>query len=195
MASLDEIIVRLGSLSEESLAEVSRFVSYIEWRQTPEPQAGTNRPWSFDFVEHFRAAQISADGDQAGMDVQVGETTCQEEQQMALWQHPPVEGASFVEFQVPVPAGTTNLRLEFATGIRDGAQLAGGHVVAFRIFVNDWRIWSDTQSALAWRNHRVAMPSLPGDVVSIKWVTDGLGNHEWAWAAWGEPRLVGELPA
>jgi hypothetical protein len=127
------------------------------------------------------------------MDVQIGETTCEGERRMALWQHPPVNGASAVEYQVPIPTGVTNLRIEFATGIRDGSQLAEGNVVAFRIFVNDWRIWSDTQSTRQWRSHRVAMPTLPGDVVAIKWATDGLGNHEWAWAAWGEPRLVGEI--
>jgi hypothetical protein len=26
-------------------------------------------------------------------------------------------------------------------------------------------------------------------------VTDGLGNHRWAWAAWAEPRLVGQVEA
>ena len=38
------------------------------------------------------------------------------------------------------------------------------------------------------------MPILPGDVARVQFVTDGLGNHQWAWAVWGDPMLVGELP-
>jgi hypothetical protein len=129
------------------------------------------------------------------MEVQVGEAACNGDWRMALWQHPPVQGSSMVEYQVPVPADVNNLHLHFATGIRDGSHLAEGNVVAFRIFVNDWRIWSDTQSTRRWKSHELDMPTLPGDVVRIRFVTDGLGNHQWAWAAWGEPRLVGEVPA
>jgi hypothetical protein len=81
----------------------------------------------------------------------------------------------------------------FSTGIRDGSQLAEGNVVAFRVFVNDWKIWSVTQHARQWMTYEVAMPALPGDVARIQLVTDGLGNHQWAWAAWGAPRLEGEL--
>jgi hypothetical protein len=36
------------------------------------------------------------------------------------------------------------------------------------------------------------MPALAGDVARIEFFTDGLGNHEWAWAVWGEPKLTGE---
>ncbi len=96
---------------------------------------------------------------------------------------------------MPVPPDVRNVRLRFATGIRDGSHLAEGNVVAFRIFVNDWKIWSDTQHARRWKSHEIAMPALAGDVARIQFVTDGLGNHKWAWAAWGEPRLVGEIIA
>jgi len=143
-------------------------------------------------VEHFRRATVSSESDPAGMEVQVGEAVCDGDSRMALWQHPPVQGSAIVEYQVPVPASVQEMRLHFATGIRDGSELAEGNVVAFRVFVNDWRIWSDTQHAHAWRSHQVVMPTLPGDMVRIKFVTDGLGNHQWAWAVWGEPRILGE---
>ena len=45
----------------------------------------------------------------------------------------------------------------------------------------------------AWKDHEIDMPTLPGDVARVQLVTDGLGNHQWAWAVWGEPRLVGEV--
>ncbi len=193
MTDLEQIVDELESLAPESLAELARFVEYLKWKQRPVQAESTGQSWMFDFVEHFRRSIITADHDPAGMEVQIGEAACGGDSRMALWQHPPVQGAAIVEYQVPVPADVGNLRLRFATGIRDGSQLVGGNVVAFRVFVNDWRIWGDTQHARKWKVHEILMPTLPGDVARIQFVTDGLGNHEWAWAVWGEPRLVGEV--
>lgn len=193
MSNLEQIVRELESLSPESLAELARFVEYLRWKQGPTPAGSIGQPWAFDFVEHFRRAMVSADHEPAGMEVHVGEATCAGDSRMALWQHPPVQGLSLVEYQVPVPSEVGGLRLSFSTGIRDGSQLAEGNVVAFRIFVNGWKIWSDTQHARNWREHDLVMPTLPGDVARIQFVTDGLGNHEWAWAVWGELKLVGEI--
>lgn len=193
MTNLERILEQLETLTPEGLAELARFIDYLKWKQGAASRAGGSQPWAFDFVEHFRRAVVSADHDPAGMEVQVSEAECGADSRMALWQHPPVEGSSIVEYQVPVPADVGRLRLRFATGIRDGSQLAEGNVVAFRLFVNDWRIWSDTQHVRRWKEHEIAMPSLTGDVARVQFVTDGLGNHRWAWAVWGEPRLVGEI--
>jgi hypothetical protein len=190
---MEDIVGQLESLTSESLAELARFIEYLKWRQGPVPPAAEGQPWAFDFVECFRQAVVSADHDPAGMEVKVGEAACDGDWRMALWQHPPVEGSAQVEYQVPVPAGVSNLRLCFSTGIRDGSQLAEGNVVAFRVFVNDWKIWSDTQHARWWTEHEIPIPTLPGDIIRIRFATDGLGNHRWAWAAWGQPRLVGEV--
>ncbi len=195
MATIEEIANELESLDAENLAELARYIEYLKWKQGPAAGQLVGQPWSFDFVEHFRRAIVSADHDPAGMEVQVGEAACGGEQHMALWQHPPVQGSAIVEYQVPVPSDVRDLRLHFATGIRDGSHLAEGNVVAFRIFVNDWKIWSDTQHVRKWKFHELAMPALAGDVARIQFVTDGLGNHQWAWAAWGEPRLTGGLAA
>jgi hypothetical protein len=193
MASLERIVEQLETLTPESLAELARFLDYLRWKQGTASRGRGGQPWAFDFVEHFRRAVVSADHDPAGMEVQVSEAECNGESRMALWQHPPVEGSAIVEYQVPVPADVGRLRLSFATGIRDGSQLAEGNVVAFRLFVNDWRIWGDTQHVRRWKEHEIAMPSLRGDVARVQFVTDGLGNHEWAWAVWAQPKLVGEI--
>ena len=193
MATLEEIVAQLETLTPDELAELAHYVKYLKWKRGPRSLEGTGHPWTFDFVEHFRRAIVSADLDPAGMEVQVGEAAAGGQTRMSLWQHPPVQGSAIVEYQIPVPATARALRLRFATGIRDGSHLASGNVVAFRIFVNEWKIWSDTQHARAWRDHEIAMPTLPGDVARVQFVTDGLGNHQWAWAAWGEPRLIGEL--
>lgn len=193
MATLEEIVSKLDALTAESLDELARFIEYLRWRQAPGLAGREGQPWAFDFVEYFRQAIVSADHDPAGMEIRVGEATCGGDSRMALWQHPPVQGSALVEYQVPVPAEVSNMRLQFATGIRDGSQLAEGNVVAFRIFVNDWRIWSDTQHARGWKQHEIVMPTLPGDIARVQFATDGLGNHQWAWAVWGEPKLVGEV--
>jgi hypothetical protein len=197
MATYEEIVHQLDALTPESLGELARFVHYLQWKQTyggaavPMPTAG--KPWAFDFVENLRQAIISADQDPAGMEVKVGEAVCGGVSHPALWQHPPVQGSAVVEYRVPVPTHIQNLRLRFATGIRDGAELAEGNVVAFRVFVNNWRMWSDTQQQQTWKEREFAMPAVAGDIVRVQFVTDGLGNHEWAWATWGDPRLVGEV--
>jgi hypothetical protein len=193
MATLEEIIGQLDSLTAESLDDLARFVEYLRWRQSPGLLQPGGQPWSFDFVENFRQATVSADQDPAGMEVQIGEAACSGDWQMALWQHPPVLGSAIIEYQVPVPAGVRNLRMRFDTGIRDGSHLAEGNVVAFRIFVNGWKVWSDTQHAQRWKPREIVMPTLRGDVARIQFVTDGLGNHEWAWAVWAQPRLEGEI--
>jgi hypothetical protein len=195
MTTYEEIVNELELLTAESLTELAHFIDYLKWKQGPGPAETAGKPWVFDFVEHFRRATVTADHDPAGMEVQVIEAACDGDSRMALWQHPPVEGSAIVEYQVPVPAEVTSTRLRFSTGIRDGSRLSEGNVVAFRIFVNDWRIWSDTQHARKWKDHEVVMPTLPGDVARVQFVTDGLGNHQWAWAVWGEPRLVGRVVA
>lgn len=193
MASLEEIVNSLESLDPEQLEEVAGFVEYLRWKQGPAGMGAPERIWGFDFVEHFRQAIVTASEDPAGMEVQIGEASAGHDLRMALWQHPPLEGASVVEYQVPVPPDVTDLCLHFATGIRDGSMLAAGNVVAFRIFVNDWKMWSDTQHVQRWKEHELAMPAVAGDVLRIQFVTDGLGNHRWAWSAWAEPRLVGRV--
>ena len=193
MASLEEIANQLESLEPDSLTELAGFIEDLRWKLGPSPAQASGRSWKFDFVEHFRRAAVSAEHDPAGMEVRVGEAVCDGESRMALWQHPPVQGSAMVEYQVPVPANVQEMCLQFATGIRDGSELAEGNVVAFRVFVNGWRIWSDTQDARSWRPHQVMMPTLPGDMARIQLVTDGLGNHQWAWAVWGEPRLLGDV--
>ena len=125
MVQLEQLVGQLESLTPESLAELATFVEYLKWKQGPSPASRTGQAWGFDFVEHFRRAVLTAEYDPAGMEVQVGEAACAGKTRMALWQHPPVQGSAIIEYQVPVPATITDLRLRFATGIRDGSQVSG----------------------------------------------------------------------
>ena len=110
----------------------------------------------------------------------------------ALWQHPPVRGESIVEFHVPVPAGVRNLRLRFSIGIRDGSQGAE-QLVAFRVKVDGWQVWSRADWPRRWAAAEIALPFQAGNMLRLAFATDALGSHQWSWAAWAEPELVGRL--
>jgi len=110
MATLEELIDELESLTPQSVDELARFVRYLKWKQDP-AQAEVSGVWAFDFVEHFRRAVVSAEHDPAGMEISVGEAACGGEWRMALWEHPPLRGSAMIEYQVPVPATVRNLCL------------------------------------------------------------------------------------
>jgi hypothetical protein len=126
------------------------------------------------------------------MEIKAATAKVADEERPALWQHPPVTGESLVEYHVPVPAGLRNLRLQFATGIRAGAQ-GTDQLVAFRIRVDGWQVWSRAGWPLRWENAEIELPFQAGNVLRIAFATDSLGRHPWAWAVWAEPELVGEL--
>ena len=150
----------------------------------------TTRPWSLNLLEQFAGADVRASRNPAGMEVKAAEATVGGERRPALWQHPPVDGESAVEFHVPIPAGLRDLRLRFSIGIRDGAQ-AADRLVAFRVRVDGWQVWSRAAWPLRWEPVEVPLPHQSGNVLRLTFATDGLGEHKFAWAVWGEPALVG----
>ena len=156
-------------------------------RRQPE---GSARPWQFNLLEHFAGTDVRASRAPAGMEVKAAEATVGGERRPALWQHPPVDGESVVEFHVPIPAGLRDLRLRFAVGMRDGAQ-AGDRLVAFRVRVDGWQVWSRAAWPTRWEPVEVPLPLQAGNILRLAFATDGLGTHKYAWAAWGEPVLTG----
>ncbi len=171
------------------------YIAFLRWRagqagaHTPE---GPARAWRFDFLEHFAQAAVAASKAPAGMEVKAAEATVGGERRPALWQHPPVEGEAQVEFHVPIPAGLTDLRLRFAVGIRDGAQ-AADRLVAFRVRVDGWQVWSRAAWPVVWSPFEISLPFQAGNILRLTFATDGLGEHPFAWAVWGEPEVVGGL--
>ena len=91
---------------------------------------------------------------------------------------------------MPIPAGLHDLRLRFSIGIRDGAQ-AEDRLVAFRVRVDGWQMWSRAAWPIRWEPVEVPLPHQAGNILRLTFATDGLGEHKFAWAAWGEPVLVG----
>jgi len=193
--SLHALYQELGVLSATDHQKVRDYVAFLRWQAeragatSPSPDR-TARPWQFNLLEHFAGADVRASRNPAGMEVKAAEATVGGEQRPALWQHPPVDGESLIEFHVPVPAGLTDLRLRFAVGIRDGAQ-AGDRLVAFRVRMDGWQVWSRAVWPTQWEPVEIPLPLRAGNILRLAFATDGLGNHEWAWAVWGEPVLVG----
>jgi hypothetical protein len=190
----DELMRRIAALSEEERGQVRDFVTFLEWRRGEgrSDVAAAQAGWRFNFLEHFAEADTRASKNPAGMEVKVAAATANGVPRPALWQHPPVKGESLVEYHVPVPAGVRDLRLKFSTGIRDGAQ-GQEQLVAFRVKVDGWQVWSRADWPRQWSSAEIELPFQAGNVLRLAFATDALGSHQWAWAAWAEPELVGRL--
>lgn len=193
MSDIDDILRDCASLSQADQALVRDFVAYLQWRAERPDLKGPQQPlksWRFNFLEELAGAEIRASKERAGMEVKAAETAVGGQLRPALWQHPPVRGEALVEYHVPVPAGLQDLRLRFSIGIRDGAQ-AREQLVAFRVKVDGWQVWSRAAYPRTWSPFEISLPFRAGNILRLAFATDGLGEHQWAWAAWGEPELLG----
>jgi hypothetical protein len=189
-----DIARELAALNADDQAQVADYIAFLRWRADHADRPASQpdaRTWQFNFLEYFSAADVRASRETAGMEVKIAQATVGGETRPALWQHPPVRGESVVEYHVPIPAGLHELRLHAAIGIREGAQPAQEGLVAFRIRVDGWQVWSRATWPKQWEPIEVALPLHAGDVLRLAFATDGLGSHQWAWAVWGEPSLVG----
>lgn len=189
MTTLNELIAQIGQLSEENQQQVLDYVEYLKWRES---RSEARQGWTYSFIEHFAGADRGAERDSAGLEIKTADATCGGRTLAALWEHPPLAGAAKISYAVPIPSDLSKLKLRFAIGIRDGAELPADRYVAFRVAVNDWKLWSAVKNSHRWDEYEVEMPELASDVARIVFITDGLGDHRWNWAVWGEPRLEGE---
>lgn len=198
--TIDAIMRRIADLNEQSLTQLSQYISYLKWQEElwhslldEEAQPGPNQSliWQYDFLEGFPAARKVSTRSPELMEIKIGMATCGMVQQMALWEHPPVIGSAVCEYQLHVPREVESLRMRFAVGIRDGALMEGDNLCAFRIYVNGVRLWSTTKQSNEWERFLIDVPSLGGQDIVVQFVTDGLGDNRWNWAVWAEPQLLG----
>jgi hypothetical protein len=201
--TIDAIHRRIVDLNEQSLHQLSQFISYLKWQEElwhsllaeeTAPSPHQTLLLQYDFIEAFPVARQAGTRTDKGMEVKVGSATCGMVQQMALWQHPPVIGSAVCEYTVRIPAEVDSLRMRFGVGIRDGAQMEGDNWCAFRIYVNGARIWSTTKQSCPWERYQIDLPTLAGQEMVIQFMTDGLGDPRWNWAVWAEPILLGYGP-
>jgi hypothetical protein len=199
--ALDAVIRRIEDLSEQSLLQLSQYISYLKWQEElwhsllddeADEQTGAQHVvWKFDFLESFATARQAATRKPDLMEVKVGPATSGMVQKPAIWQHPPLTGSAVLEYQIHVPGNIDRLRMQFAIGIRDGALMEGDNVCAFRIYVNGMRLWSATKQSTGWERFLVDLPNLAGQDAIVQLMTDGLGDARWNWAVWAEPQLLG----
>jgi hypothetical protein len=198
--TIDAIVRRISDLNEQSLTQLSQFISYLKWQEelwhslleaevSPRPDQALI--WQYDFLEGFPAARQAGTRTTKGMEIKVDTASCGMVQQTALWEHPPVIGSAVCEYSVHVPSTIDSLRLRFGVGIRDGALMEGDNWCAFRLYVNGVRLWSLTKQTNQWERFLLDLPSLSGQEVIIQFITDGLGDARWNWAVWAEPLLLG----
>lgn len=201
--TIDGITRRIADLNEQSLTQLSQYISYLKWQEElwhslldeePAPDPDQALLWQYDFVEAFPAARKIATRSPDLLEIKTGIASCAMVQQMAIWEHPPVTGSAVCEYTIQIPPDLNSLKLRFAVGIRDGALMEGDNMCAFRLVVNGVRLWSTTKQANSWERYLLDLPSLAGQDAVIQFMTDGLGDNRWNWAVWGEPLLLGYGP-
>ncbi|MDL1896437.1 hypothetical protein FBQ82_09200 [Anaerolineae bacterium CFX7] len=178
----------LAKLNDAQLAHVRAYAESL----LRTDDAGALR-WQFDFVAEFAQAKLMTQRESAGLEARAAEAVCGGETKRALWEHPPLSGAAIVSYAVPIPPRLRGLKLHFFTGIRDGSELPHDRYVAFRVVVNGWKLWSAVKNTRVWEEFTVVMPESSSDVLRVEFQTDGLGDHRWNWAVWGEPKLIADL--
>ncbi len=198
--TLDAVIRRIHDLNEHSLLQLSQYLGYLKWQEElwqslleeeSSDEAGFALEWKCDLLALFPQSRHSATRAPDLMEVRVGTASCGMVQQPALWQHPPVEGSAVVEYDLRVPSEVKRLRMQFAIGIRDGAQMQDDNHCAFRVLLNGVRIWSRTKQSCEWERFAIDLPNQAGQQAVLQLMTDGLGNSRWNWAVWAEPQLLG----
>src|SRR5678815_2329655 len=105
--SIDAILRRIADLNDQSLTQLSQFISYLKWQeelwnslldQEIAPGPDQELIWQYDFLEGFPAARNQGIRTAKGMEIKVEQATCGMVQQMALWMHPPVIGSAVCEY-------------------------------------------------------------------------------------------------
>ncbi len=198
--TLEAVLRRIRDLNEQSLFQLSQYVGYLKWQEElwqslldeeGADKTGFTLMWKYDLLEAFPESRQEATRAPDLMEVKIDTASCGMVQQPALWQHPPVHGSAVVEYDVRIPVEVDRLRMQFAIGIRDGAQMEEDNFCAFRVLLNGVRVWSNTKQICRWERFVTDLPNLAGQHVILQLMTDGLGNSRWNWAVWAEPQLLG----
>jgi len=148
----------------------------------------------YDFVAMFEESQHSgAEHISANMADSVGGIT-----KPALFEHPsPTDSARIVyELELPSVEDTETLFLHFNIGLRDGVVFddpqrhPGG--VKFSIEVSGEHCFESVSTECRWTENGVDLTRYAGEKVELVFVTqcNVEGNSSFAWALWGNPKLL-----
>jgi len=123
--------------------------------------------------------------------------SCGGESKDGLFAHPPwddehgVIGSVFAEWTLRVPQGGKPA-LTFSFGLRDGAEKGDG--VTFAVRVDGKLLLQQDRKRCEWLPCRVDLTPYAGQEVKLRLSVDKgpEGRGAYAWAVWGEPRIVVE---
>jgi hypothetical protein len=188
--TLSTLFKSIEKLAPEDQGKVVDYVAYLTWQA--EQRLARPSAWSLSLIEAFRTAVVQASDKPTGMDVKLAPAIVGGEERPALWAHPPVEGRAIIEYHLPIPQAIDQLRLRLAIGIRDGSKIDPNNLVAFAVRINGLRVWGRQTNARRWQPAEIPLEVVSGDIVRLELTTETLGSHEWTWAVWGQPELIGQ---
>ena len=148
----------------------------------------------YNFVNKFQHSQ-SNDAEKTSASIQ---DSAGGVKKAALFEHPPAEGYTRIQYEVTLPQveSNENLILHFSVGLRDGVDFELPHTkpdgVEFAIEISDERRFEGVSEVCRWDEHLIDLSDLAGSTVQIAFLTNcnGAGNTNYDWALWGNPRVL-----
>ena len=148
----------------------------------------------YNFVDEFQHSQ-SSDAEKTSASTQDSSGGVEK---AALFEHPPAEGHTRIQYEVTLPPmeSNENLILHFSIGLRDGVDFELPHTkpdgVRFGIEISDERRFESASEECRWEEHLIDLSDFAGSTVQVVFLTDcnGAGNTEYDWALWGNPRVL-----
>ena len=148
----------------------------------------------YNFVDEFQSSQ-SNDAEKTSASIQ---DSAGGVKKAALFEHPPAEGYTRIQYEVTLPQmeSNENLILHFSIGLRDGVDFELPHTkpdgVQFAIEISDERRFEGVSEACRWDEHLIDCSDFAGSTVRVAFLTNcnGAGNTNYDWALWGNPRVL-----
>ena len=148
----------------------------------------------YNFVDEFQHSQ-SSDAEKTSASAQDSSGAVEK---AALFEHPPAEGHTRIQYEVTLPPmeSNENLILHFSIGLRDGVDFELPHTkpdgVRFAIEISDERRFEGASEACRWEEHLIDLSDFAGSTVQVAFLTNcnGAGNTNYDWALWGNPRVL-----
>ncbi len=148
----------------------------------------------YNFVDEFQHSQ-SSDTEKTSASIQDSAGGIKK---AALFGHPPAEGYTRIQYEVTLPQmeSNENLILHFSIGLRDGVDFELPHTkpdgVQFAVEISDERRFEGVSEACRWDEYLIDLSDFAGSTVQVAFLTNcnGAGNTNYAWALWGNPRVL-----
>ena len=148
----------------------------------------------YNFVDEFPHSQ-SSDAEKTSVSTQDSSGGVEK---AALFEHPPAEGYTRIQYEVTLPQAESNenLILHFSIGLRDGVDFELPHTkpdgVQFAIEISDERRFEGVSDDCRWEEHLIDLSDFAGSAVRVAFLTNcnGAGNTNYDWALWGNPRVL-----